>query len=51
MPDVKEPIQEVWVVKDGIRQRVYRGRRQSEVDWKMNHHKNFSPELVKPGEK
>ena len=42
----KGPIQEVWIVENGHRFRAYRGRVQSEVDWKLDHHKEKSPELI-----
>jgi hypothetical protein len=49
MPDeaVKEKIQEVWITEGGVRYRAYRGRRQSEVDWKVEYHqgKGHNPEV------
>jgi hypothetical protein len=44
----KPPIQEVWVTKSGLRQRVYRGRSQEEVDWKVAYHAGNAVEVVVP---
>jgi hypothetical protein len=42
------PIQEVWVTKAGLRQRVYRGRVQAEVDWKVAYHAGNQVEVIVP---
>lgn len=43
--DKTKPIQEVWVVKNGDRYRVYRGRSDQQVNWKLNHYENRADEL------
>lgn len=49
----EEQILEVWAIVQGRRQRVYRGRSQEHVSWKLEEYSRHMPEVVEiqvPGE-